>query len=104
MRLHAVCVLKTSMLTTGGLRVQAGMIVDDELNRLLVNPLPPGVRLHAIIDACHSGTALDLEYRCKVKSSGIHWKNEYTHRPSVYKVSFTWPPPVVACKCGCVTK
>ena len=63
------------------------MVVDDELNRLLVNPLPPGVRLHAIIDACHSGTALDLEYRCKVKSSGIHWKMEYDHQPSVYKVS-----------------
>lgn len=66
--------------------MQAGHIVDDELNRLLVNPLAPGVRLHAIIDACHSGTALDLEFRCKVKSSGITWKNEYTHRPSVYKV------------------
>jgi len=63
------------------------MVVDDELNRLLVNPLPQGVRLHAIIDACHSGTALDLEYRCKVKSSGIHWKMEYDHQPSVYKVS-----------------
>ena len=78
--------------------MQAGMIVDDELNRLLVNPLPPGVRLHAIIDACHSGTALDLEYRCKVKSSGIHWKNEYTHRPSVYKVSLMQPSHVTACR------
>ena len=74
------------------------MIVDDELNRLLVNPLPPGVRLHAIIDACHSGTALDLEYRCKVKSSGIHWKNEYTHRPSVYKVGLMQPSHVTACR------
>lgn len=27
------------------------MIEDDELNRLLVNPLPPGVRLHVIIGA-----------------------------------------------------
>ena len=67
-------------------RVQAGMIVDDELNRLLVNPLGPGVRLHAVIDACHSGTVLDLEYRCKVKSSGLQWKMEYAHQPSVYKV------------------
>ena len=67
-------------------RVQAGMIVDDELNRLLVNPLPPGVRLHAIVDACHSGTVLDLEHRCKVKSNGIHWKMEYDHQPVVYKV------------------
>jgi hypothetical protein len=66
--------------------MQAGMIVDDELNRLLVNPLPPRVRLHAIVDACHSGTVLDLEYRCKVKSDGIHWKMEYDHQPVVYKV------------------
>lgn len=43
--------------------VQAGYVVDDEINRLLVNPLPVGVRLHAIIDACHSGSALDLEYK-----------------------------------------
>ena len=25
------------------------MIIDDELNRLLVNPLPPGVRMHVVI-------------------------------------------------------
>lgn len=29
--------------------LQAGMIVDDELNRLLVNPLIPGVRLHVVL-------------------------------------------------------
>ena len=32
------------------LRCQAGFIVDDEINRLMVNPLPFGVRLHAIFD------------------------------------------------------
>ena len=36
--------------------VQAGQLTDDEVNRILVNPLPHGVRLHAIIDACHSGS------------------------------------------------
>ena len=36
--------------------MQAGMITNDELNRVLVNRLPHGVRLHAIIDACHSGS------------------------------------------------
>lgn len=39
-----------------------GMIVDNEINETLVRPLPPGTRLHAIIDACHSGTVLDLPY------------------------------------------
>ncbi|KAK9846629.1 hypothetical protein WJX81_007951 [Elliptochloris bilobata] len=63
----------------------AGMIIDDEINRLLVNPVPPNVRLHAVIDACHSGTAMDLEYRCKAKHGEINWKMEYDHQPSVYK-------------------
>lgn len=37
-----------------------GMIVDDEINAAIVRPLPYGVKLHAIIDSCHSGTVLDL--------------------------------------------
>lgn len=39
-----------------------GMIVDDEMNRILVRPLPAGCRLTAFFDCCHSGTALDLPY------------------------------------------
>lgn len=46
---------------------EAGMIVDDEINETLVRPIPPGARLHAIIDACHSGTVLDLPYVCVFK-------------------------------------
>ncbi|EJD42715.1 hypothetical protein AURDEDRAFT_185896 [Auricularia subglabra TFB-10046 SS5] len=38
------------------------MIVDDDIHNLLVKPLPAGSKLTAIIDACHSGTALDLKY------------------------------------------
>lgn len=41
---------------------QAGHIVDDEMHDILVKPLPPGCRLTAIFDACHSATALDLPY------------------------------------------
>jgi len=40
----------------------AGHIVDDEMHRILVAPLQPGVRLTAIFDSCHSGSALDLPY------------------------------------------
>ncbi|KAF2242056.1 hypothetical protein BU26DRAFT_164390 [Trematosphaeria pertusa] len=40
----------------------AGHIVDDEMHRILVSPLQPGVRLTAIFDSCHSGSALDLPY------------------------------------------
>jgi hypothetical protein len=39
-----------------------GYIVDDDLHKLLVRPLQKGVRLTAVFDSCHSGTALDLPY------------------------------------------
>jgi metacaspase-1 len=53
----------------------AGQMVDDELNQLLVRPLLPGVTLHAVVDACHSGTVLDLPFRAKVKRGQIMpWK------------------------------
>ncbi|PWZ03416.1 Metacaspase-1 [Testicularia cyperi] len=41
---------------------QAGQIEDDELNAIMVRPLPIGCRLTAIFDSCHSGTVLDLPY------------------------------------------
>lgn len=41
---------------------QVGHITDDEMHRIMVRPLQPGVRLTAIFDSCHSGTALDLPY------------------------------------------
>ena len=40
----------------------AGHIVDDEMHRIMVKSLPAGVRLTAIFDSCHSGSALDLPY------------------------------------------
>lgn len=40
----------------------AGMIIDNEINDTIVRPLKEGVKLHAIIDACHSGTILDLPH------------------------------------------
>jgi metacaspase-1 len=33
----------------------------------MVRPLQPGVRLTAIFDSCHSGTALDLPYICSTQ-------------------------------------
>lgn len=41
---------------------QVGHITDDEMHRIMVRPLAAGVRLTAIFDSCHSGTALDLPY------------------------------------------
>ena len=43
----------------------SGVIVDDEVNETLVRPLPRGAKLHAVVDACHSGTILDLPYLCR---------------------------------------
>lgn len=49
--------------------VTQGMIVDDEINTTIVRPLPSGVKLHAIVDACHSGTVLDLPFLCRMDRS-----------------------------------
>lgn len=38
-------------------------LVDDELNNILVDTLPFGVKLVCIFDSCHSGSVLDLSYR-----------------------------------------
>lgn len=40
----------------------AGHIVDDDMHIIMVKSLQPGVRLTAIFDSCHSGSALDLPY------------------------------------------
>ncbi|KAF6756184.1 peptidase C14 [Ephemerocybe angulata] len=41
---------------------RAGFIIDDELNELIVKPLPLGCRLTVVFDCCNSGSALDLLY------------------------------------------
>lgn len=46
----------------------SGVIIDDVLHKYLVKKLPKGVRLTAIMDCCHSGTALlDLDYIYEAK-------------------------------------
>ncbi|CAA6664390.1 unnamed protein product [Spirodela intermedia] len=53
----------------------SGMISDDEVNEMIVRPLPRGVKLHAVVDACHSGSSLDLPYVCKANRNGdYHWE------------------------------
>ncbi|XP_074333628.1 uncharacterized protein LOC141671329 isoform X2 [Apium graveolens] len=48
----------------------AGKILDDEINATIVRPLPPGAKLHGIIDCCFSGTVLDLPFLSKTDSKG----------------------------------
>lgn len=47
-----------------------GTIVDDDLRKLLVDPLPKGCRLTCVFDCCHSGTVLDLRYNYHIKPIG----------------------------------
>lgn len=69
--------------------LQGGQIIDDELNQLLVNPLPHGARLHAIIDACHSGSVMDMEFRCEFQGGQPVWTNEYSQQPRTWKARTT---------------
>lgn len=64
-----------------------GMIVDDEINATIVKPLPLGVKLHAIIDACHSGTVLDLPFLCRMSRSGQYVWEDHRPRSGMWKGS-----------------
>ncbi|KAK9817527.1 hypothetical protein WJX74_008370 [Apatococcus lobatus] len=48
----------------------AGQIIDDELYEVLVKPLPQGVKMHAILDCCHSGTIFDLPFSYRPNADG----------------------------------
>jgi Caspase domain len=43
----------------------AGCITDDEIYAEFVSRISPGVHVVAVIDSCHSGTAMDLPYVCQ---------------------------------------
>jgi len=58
---------------------KAGVIIDDELNEILVQTLPIGVKLIAIFDSCHSGTAMDLPYVYNVKGKIQHGDKLLSH-------------------------
>lgn len=61
----------------------AGKILDDDINATIVRPLPRGAKLHAVIDACYSGTMLDLPFLCRMSREGTYrWED---HRSTVYK-------------------
>ncbi|PKA53303.1 Metacaspase-1 [Apostasia shenzhenica] len=62
-----------------------GMIVDDEINATIVRPIPHGVKLHAIIDACHSGTVLDLPFLCRMNRTGQYVWEDHRPRSGIWK-------------------
>lgn len=50
----------------------AGQIVDDDLYAHLVLKMREGVAVVALMDCCHSGTALDLPYNINATESEMH--------------------------------
>lgn len=48
-----------------------GMIADDDIRRIIVSPLPKGVRLTCVLDCCHSGTGMDLPYKVILHTDGV---------------------------------
>ncbi|TVU46780.1 hypothetical protein EJB05_06341, partial [Eragrostis curvula] len=60
---------------------RSGKILDDEINETIVRPLGRGVKLHAIVDTCHSGTILDIPYLCRMSRTG-YWQWENHCHPS----------------------
>ncbi|EAZ27169.1 hypothetical protein OsJ_11104 [Oryza sativa Japonica Group] len=57
-----------------------GPILDDEINEAIVRPLVHGAKLHAVVDAEHSSTVLDLPFLCCLSSRSGGWQWE-DHRP-----------------------
>lgn len=49
----------------------AGIIIDDDIFDALVKPLPPGVRLTAVFDCCHSGSIMDLPFTARADNAGV---------------------------------
>ncbi|KAL6878260.1 hypothetical protein ACP4OV_012430 [Aristida adscensionis] len=61
-------------------------ILDDEINEAIVRPLVPRVKLHAVVDACHSETVLDLSFLCRASRCGSwQWQSDHRPRPGVCK-------------------
>jgi hypothetical protein len=60
------------------------IIIDNELNDILVTPLPAGSSLFALLDTCHSGTLLDLpHYYCN--SVYYPWRSKGKRRTNSWQ-------------------
>ena len=42
-------------------------------------PLPQGVKLHCVIDACHSGSAMDLPFQAHVRGGYAQWEPTFNY-------------------------
>ncbi|KAJ3997710.1 caspase domain-containing protein [Lentinula boryana] len=75
-----------------------GHIVDDDLYKIMVAPLPAGCRLTALFDSCHSGTVLDLPFiytpRSRIRGSHVSQRARARRSSPADVISFS------ACKDG----
>ncbi|TKY71470.1 Metacaspase-1 protein [Spatholobus suberectus] len=62
-----------------------GKILDDEINAIIVRPLPRGAKLHALVDTCFSGTILDLPFMCRMNRKGYYGWEDHRHPRAGYK-------------------
>jgi len=74
----------------------AGVIIDDELHRIMVKPLPKGCRLTAVFDSCHSGTTLDLPFM--YHHNGRLKENHITERAQSQRMSSADVISFAACR------
>jgi hypothetical protein len=58
---------------------RAGMIKDDEIKKILVDPLKKNTKLTVLMDCCHSGSICDLKYRYKIDMGGENSKFTVRH-------------------------
>ncbi|KAJ1396509.1 Caspase-like domain superfamily [Sesbania bispinosa] len=79
--------------------MKEGMITDNEINSTIVHPLKNGVTLHAILDACHSATTLDLMHVYR-KVNG-RWKWVDNKPPSKEPIVKGTNGGVVICLSAC---
>ena len=49
---------------------EVGLLMDDDLFDILIEPLPEGVHMVSLMDCCNSGTVLDLPYIFKPNEDG----------------------------------
>ena len=63
-----------------------GLIRDDQLYNIFVSQLPEDCNVFCIVDACHSGTALDLPYVYRI-DTGIETHRTEQNLANILKIS-----------------